>query len=376
MSVLPDLQILALPRPGRISAFFQSRLRSLDIEHETVGQVLAAYGLALTAPSQNLPNTRRNRNLIVRTTGGKKVLKLYRQDWREETIRFEHSILHCLALLDFPAPRLLSTAAGASFMTIGRQRYAVFDFIEGTNYTASFLLRPHRLQLMTLAGRTLARLHRALAGFLPESHHHLGFRSYTGGRHHDLAWQARKVDELAGRSGELADPEARTLAGRLVEQRGFLLSELGRLDEALAGAALPRLIIHGDYGLHNLLFVGTQKATPVDFELARLEWRLSDLVSCLSKLRYGEGRHDFQSMRWFMTGYEAEYPIPEAEWRLFPQVWQYYRLMGAVQYWNSYFQTGGPARKLRSAAGSIAHAAWAQAHPAQILAIKPGYQPG
>ncbi|MEN8198403.1 MAG: phosphotransferase, partial [Pseudomonadota bacterium] len=54
-----------------------------------------------------------------------------------------------------------------------------------------------------------------------------------------------------------------------------------RLEEALGDAQLPRLVIHGDFGIHNMLFHDNESATLLDFELARLEWRLSDLVLVL-----------------------------------------------------------------------------------------------
>jgi Ser/Thr protein kinase RdoA (MazF antagonist) len=155
----------------------------------------------------------------------------------------------------------------------------------------------------------------------------------------------------------------------MIQQSGAVLAAMNRLDEQLNQAPLPRLIIHGDYGLHNLLFQSTTQATPVDFELARLEWRLSDLVSCLSKLRYASGEYDFDSMTHFMDGYRREYPISDEEWMFFPQVWQFYRLMGAVQYWKSYFETSGPIRKLHSALDSIAQSKWALDNPEKILAI-------
>jgi Ser/Thr protein kinase RdoA (MazF antagonist) len=366
---LSDAPILYLPRPGRISAYLRSRLRSLDIELGTVNEILGRYGLELSSTPRNLPNTRRNRNLIVETTIGKKILKLYRADWSPSTILFEHSILDQLANLDWPAPRLLRTTNDRTYVKHASKNYALFDFIEGKTYTSSFLLRSHRLHLMTLSGRTLASLHRHLKGFQPVEHHHHGFGNYSGLRHRDMAWHIKEVDVLTEASGQITNPQEKALAARLVEQSPMVLDRMGRLDHALSEVSLTRLIIHGDYGLHNLLFQSTERATPVDFELARIEWRLIDLVSCLSKLRYANGKYDFESMEQFMKGYQQEFPIEGQEWQRFPQVWQFYRLMGAVQYWRSYFATAGPVRKLHSALDSIEQANWATHHPQKILTI-------
>jgi Ser/Thr protein kinase RdoA (MazF antagonist) len=220
--------------------------------------------------------------------------------------------------------------------------------------------------LTALAGNVLGRLHRELCGFIPDGRHHLGFAAYEGERHRDLVWHAAKIEELTTASRELRDSEDGTHAGWLIDRSKGILEELNRLEEVLTGAHLPRAVIHGDYGLHNLVIRDRERATPVDFELARLEWRLSDLASCLSKLRFGDGPYDFESMRQFMRGYCAVYPIGRDEWRWFPDVLKVHRLMGVVGYWNSYFETGGPTRKLLSARDAYEQANWGWKHLREV----------
>jgi Ser/Thr protein kinase RdoA (MazF antagonist) len=277
-----------------------------------------------------------------------------------------------LAELHFPAPRLVATREGESFVNRQGELYALFDFVGGTNYTANYLLRSHRWKLMALAGQTLARFHRQLEGFVPQGHHHMGFAAYTGQRRRDLAWHANKIQELTERSGGLSRPEEKIHTDWLIQNSSAMLEELGRLDETLHAAQLSRLVIHGDYGLHNVLFQNDGTVTPVDFELSRIEWRLSDLVSCLSRFRFGKGPYNFESMQWFMQAYQTEFPLSADEWRCFPQVWRFYKTMGAVQYWNSYFETGGPTRKLISARDALRQADWALNHPQTLLDLNTG----
>ena len=370
MELLSEMPVLYVPRPGRLTALVRSRLRSPDIERSTVRTILATdYGLQLSGSPDNLPNARRNRNLIVETGRERMVFKLYRDDWQRETIDFEHAILRRLAELDYPAPRLVPTQDGRTWVARDSQRYALFEFIDGVNYSSSYLLRPHRLRLMALLGQILAELHRRLAGFQPAGRHHLGFTGYDTPRQRDLAWHVAMVADLKARSAELIDPEAMAQAAWLTERSDALLEELARLDDVLTRAALPRVVIHGDYGLHNLVVQRLGQGTAVDFELARLEWRLSDLASCLSKMRTDGGGYDFESMCWFMRAYRAVFPIDAEEWQHFPAVLKYYRLMGAVQYWKSYFETNGPARKLASARDSLEQAAWATEHPHEITEL-------
>ena len=50
-----------------------------------------------------------------------------------------------------------------------------------------------------------------------------------------------------------------------------------------------------------------------------------------------------------MDAYSAAFPSTGTSGRLLPDTWRLYKLPAAVQYWNSYFETDGPIRKLESA---------------------------
>jgi Ser/Thr protein kinase RdoA (MazF antagonist) len=206
-------------------------------------------------------------------------------------------------------------------------------------------------------------MHGLLDGFLPEGRHHVGLVSLTGPRRRDLRWHEAKVQELARRSAALDEPEVAALASRLIEEMPGVVEEIGRLDSSLADARLLRLVIHGDYGVHNLLFRSGDRAVPVDFELSRLDLRLNDIVSALVKYRYTGGVYDLISMETFLTAYAEVFPFTDAELDLLEPVWRSYKLQAAVQYWNSYFETAGPTRKLRSALDSIDQARWVAARP-------------
>jgi Ser/Thr protein kinase RdoA (MazF antagonist) len=308
--------------------------------------------------------------VLVHTSRGKKVLKLHRSRHQIPAIVHGHSILTRLDQLGFPTTRPVTTPDDETLVSYAGGNYALYDFVDGINYASNFLLRRHRLALMRAAGRTQARLHRRLEGFMPAGRHHLGFTSYTGGWRRDLAWFAGKVGEMKSGSRNLGNDEDQVHADWLIRNCDSILAELARSDEALRGAPLPRVVIHGDYGLHNLIFRRDGTATPLDFESARVEWRLSDLVSGLSRLRYGGGSYDFESIGCFMAAYQEEYPLSADEWRLFPQVWRFYKLRSALIYWNSYLETGGPARKLISARDAVRQADWALNHPDMFVELK------
>jgi Ser/Thr protein kinase RdoA (MazF antagonist) len=221
---------------------------------------------------------------------------------------------------------------------------------------------------MNIAGQTLGHLHGALAGFMPDGWHHLGFVSYTGDWRRNMAWHAAKVEEMKEKSQALKDEDDKRHAGWLVQNCQYVLDELAQVDETLRGSDLTRVIIHGDYGLHNVVF-HRDVVTPIDFESSRLEWRLSDLVSALSRLRFRDGSYNFESIRNFLEGYQTVYPISTDEWQFLPLVWRFHKLRASLIYWNSYFETGGPARKLISARDAVGQADWAIKNPDKLLRL-------
>jgi Ser/Thr protein kinase RdoA (MazF antagonist) len=240
--------------------------------------------------------------------------------------------------------------------------FALFDFVPGTNYSLNFLLRADRLRLTEIAARTLAAFHRCLDGFVPRGVHHLGFVSPTGARRRNVEWHAAKLEELQCRSGDLTDPEAAHYARRLGAAADGLLNEIGRLERTCTEVSFHRLVVHGDYGMHNLIYQ-QDRAVPVDFEVSRLDWRVNEVISAMGKYRYRSGAYDLESMHTFMAAYVASFPLTADEDELLLPAWRLYKLQAAVQYWNSYFETDGPTRKLVSALDAIDQANWVVEHP-------------
>lgn len=350
------------PRPGRVVQYVQSRLDSPQFEDNFVRQILAQYDLNLTRPLENLPFGRRSSNVLVHTSTGKKVFKLYRDQWQLDRIIHEHSILKQLQAIDFPAIRLTLTPQGESWVQQDGRTYALFDYIEGTSYLANYIPHRHLLELYRLLGQVLAQFHRQLTGFVPDGAHHLGYTTYDSERQRDLDWHLNVLDELAGRSASVTNTEAQNLLRQIEEKSGPIQEALCQLEADLLTVQLPRLVIHGDYGLHNVLFRRNGTVTLLDFELTRLEWRLIDLVIMMSRLT-GE------KSQAFLAGYQSEYALSEQEWQLFPQVWQYYMLRGAVQYCQNYFELGG-VQRLTAAHERLKQADWVLQHKAELWQMK------
>lgn len=360
-----------MPRPSRVWGFIRSKQRPLDIDLQMIEQVLLSFDLEMSGTPENLPLSRRTQNILVPTHDGKKVLKKYRPMLPNDTIQYSHSILEALQKVNFPAIRLAEDRSGQTSISYAGASYAISTFVEGASYSSSFLWRSQRLQIMAMAGQNLAQFHRALHQFIPSGKHHLGFNTLTGEWQRGAEWYAAKVNEMQKASEAVnCDPD-RNYLDWMDKNCIHILDEMTALDEMLRQAPLPRLIIHGDYGLHNLVFPKDGLVTMLDFETARLEWRLSDLVSALSRLRFRNGRYDFETISAFLSAYQAEYPMGKEEWDWLPKVWRFYKLRSSLIYWNSYLDTGGPVRKLISAQDAVHQANWVIQNPERLLNLIP-----
>lgn len=340
-------RLWALPKPGRFVEYLRAQLYAPPMDRSTVEALMRAYGLDLVQAPENLPFGWRNDHVVVHTDAGRKVLKRYRQNWPVTTIAHEHAILEQLRRRSFRAPRLVHTTEQTTILEHDCAHFALTDFLEGRNVAASFLLPSQRAQLLALAGQTLARLHQQLRDFVPDQAHHLGFVSASDERRRDLSWHLEMLDDLSRRAGEIEDRAAREDALWLSDHAPAVGRRLKHLDESLNGAMLPVTIIHGDYGIHNLHFHQSGGTSPemgvtvIDFELARREWRLVDIVAVLSRIGLQDGKIFFRA---YQAACNQYLPITDDEWRFLADVWEMYRLRGAIQYWYTFDQQGGRRR--------------------------------
>lgn len=337
--------VFCLPRFRWVYERLKLRLRPAEIiDVDEVREVLAEYGLSLTATPRPPATLGRSSSLVVDTSIGRAMLKRYKPTVNLSAVVHEHSILTYLAQANFPAPRLLTTRSDATFVHRQGATYALFDFLEGyTQYSNYYLVVPaHRRQFVSTSGETLAILHQRLKGFVPKGRNPNGFKSLRGDRWRDLAWCVDRLTHCTVETPRLnaAGDDAFTVAQSLLERADWIHDTLHQLDHVLREAAPPRLIIHGDYRPSNLLF--RQNASPVviDFELARLDWRITDLAKSIPSFAYKRMLGvDFGRMRCFMDAYQARYPISAEELELIPAVWQFLAIRRVIACWYTYCNT-------------------------------------
>lgn len=313
------------------------------IPPDQVRQVLAEYDLDLAATPKHPAVLGRSGNLVVRTPLGKAMLKRYKSSVPLPAVIHEHSILTYLSQLDFPSPRLLTTRAGETFARRHGAIYAMFGFIEGDiRYPHHFLMPAQGRWLLSEAGDILATLNDLLRGFEPDGQNLNGFKSPSQGRWRDLSWYTDKLTHCVAESPhlDLGEERAQIMVSALLQRADWIHDTLCQLDQSLEAAAPPRLIIHGDYRPGNLLFRRDAPTVVLDFELARLDWRITDLAKSLPAFAYTRTVGlNFDWMKCFLDAYQARHPVAHDELQLVPSVWQFLTVRRLIVCWHNYCNT-------------------------------------
>lgn len=347
--------MIAIPRPSRVIDRARGRLASPGIEPALVAEVLGRLGLAPVGEPRNLGG-RRSRNVVVATAGGRVVVKRYRVAWDERTVAYGHSIARRLQELELPGPRLVAAPDGTTIVTVDGRTYAAFDVVRGVERASSYLRRRDRQLLLRRAGLSLGAFHRGLEGFEPQGRHHMAFTSLQGPRVRDRGWYEETVHTLrgAGLPG----------AGRLEAAADDLVEEIAVREAALAAADPPRTVIHGDFGLHNVLFDG-ERATPIDLELARLDHRLTDHVLLVGRfLDASPQAPDLDGLTTLLEGAGEAWPLGPDERAAADDAWRFQQLTSAVRGWWSATTSDDPAARVALALRSLDRADWLDVHPA------------
>jgi Ser/Thr protein kinase RdoA (MazF antagonist) len=367
--IFPASQPYFLPRPDRLYRQLVFRRRPAALGRELVHDLLAQCGLIPLGRIETANSAGRSDTAIVETSAGRKVLKRYKATIEPAAVVHEHSLLSELERIGFPAPRLTPTLGGETLIRHGGACYAVFEFLEGYFQYHNYVLLPSQARrFIAASGRALGALHDALRDFVPAGRHPNGFKSRGEPRWRDLSWFTAQLDECRRRAPERSGEAAAALRRALADDAGWVERRLSDLDQRLALAAPPRLIVHGDYGPYNLLFRRGAPVVILDFELARLEWRLTDLATALPSFARSRLGFSLRKMRCFVDAYRAVCPIDRAEIELLPDVWQFLSLRRVVVGWSRFAESGSP-RWLAEAREKLDLARWVEAERSALSRV-------
>ena len=330
----------SLPRPDRFYANLASRKELVGDDEQVLEAILPEYDLRALKTSAAPGVGGRSDRFILNTTTGLKFLKRYKRTYEAEAVVHEHSIINYLADVNFPAPRLAHTVSGDTMVRRNGRSYALFDYLEGYFQYHNYLFLPSQTrQFISAAGEALGALHYTLKTFTPVGTNPNGFVSRTGGRCRELTWFTDKIKWCRKQIPRLQADGEHFMGNMLADNNLWVEQRLQSLDATLETAGLPRLIIHGDYGPYNLMFKRGAPVVIVDYELARLDWPLTDLAKSLSTFAQSRFGFNFNKAALFLQAYQKSGSVGRGEQRQLPTVWQFLTLRRLVVCWDRYCRT-------------------------------------
>lgn len=252
-----------------------------------------------------------NQTVFVRTADRQFVLRIY-QNQSEGRIRAEHALLQALSTLDLPfaIPAPLWTASGDTIASTQSGWASLAPFIRGGFPVIDDVAHQRAM------GAALARLDLALAGLpgeLAPAHWNL-----------DLDFVHPAVPEVA----ELAAD----LSARLPGLGSWLATAIPEVGGATARiGAVPRQIVHGDWGAGNLLQQDGVVTGVLDFEVAGTDLAINDLAAailqCIHDVWAPAGRGLLEAL---LEGYCAVRRADDGEIRALPALLRHRALASVV----------------------------------------------
>jgi Ser/Thr protein kinase RdoA (MazF antagonist) len=327
-------QVFGLPRLDRFIRDNNYRAGRVKRENQSIAKILDQYRLTPLSPVTPYGSQGRSDVWSVTTDRGRKFIKRYKSFVGTGQIQYEHSILLHLANVGFPAPALVQTEDGETIVENESRSFALFEFLEGYFQYHNYVYLPaQRDWFLTTAGYILGWLHSTLDGFIPAGWNLEGYPDLTGKRVRGAAWYAGELQKCRQETLQIPQDSLHPTLRDLMDLSIWMEDTLLQLDEWLEEAKPKRTIIHADYGPYNLLFKHGFPVVVVDFELARLDWRLVDLVKSIDMFTRNRFQFNLAKIKLFLESYQKAFPITREELFLLPYVWVYFILRRLIIYW-------------------------------------------
>jgi homoserine kinase type II len=325
---------IRLPRPDRLLTRLRFQRQTPNAMEQDPNTLLSAWNLCATGPVQRASGPGRSGSWLIPTNSGLKVLKRYKSALDRNWVIHEHSILQELAAAGFPAPRLVPAKNGTLLQRDGGI-FALFEAYEGYfHYHNSLFLPGMAQQFVKAGGKTMAAMHLALQGFTPQGCNPNGFIDRSKGRWRELDWYLSRLERCAAAPLAVFDDAVSNSRSGHPVTAAWLRERLEALDKTLKDAHLERVIIHGDYGPYNLLFRQGSPVVVLDFELARLDWRLTDLSTGLFFFTRGRTGFRWKDVHSFLDAYRSVTKVGAVEMEHLPLVWQFLTLRRIIVLWE------------------------------------------
>lgn len=271
-----------------------------------VARVLGYYRLGQVSAVRRIESGFVDEKWLVETDQGRYFLKRRHPRRRQSArvIHAQHELIQTLRQWGFPAPSVIPTLRGDTFLLLEGEQYEVQKYIDGGPYHQG---RPEHLQA---AARLLGSYHTLVEGFAPQALRERG-----------VLYAPAKAREILRRLCESWQLEQDPHLAQIAWQMDTCVDQLA--DRFSRHGDLPYVVIHGDYHAGNLLFDGDRIVGVVDYDKANWQPRVAEMAEALiyfASPRPGHLKHlvypgflEWEPFRRFLQAYTRDGVLIEGE---------------------------------------------------------------
>jgi len=185
-----------------------------------------------------------------------------------QNIQFESELIVRINSNGFPTPFLFRTTKGANYVRFADKKYQLFEHIKGEQLTEQEVTSTHIKNVAS----SLARMHDILKNAQIDTHP--VFKNQA--RYENIAARCIAADHVINTT--FADFLKYPPSPELNESIQYAQHELDVLSKKLIQIdTVPKIPIHGDMTLENILFNNKGIAGIIDFDDAHYDWPIFDL---------------------------------------------------------------------------------------------------
>ncbi|MEE9433417.1 MAG: homoserine kinase [Sphingorhabdus sp.] len=220
------------------------------VEAEDASEFLSKYDVGKLRNFKAIAEGVENSNYLVETTKGRYFLTLYENRVDPADLPFFHDLLDHLKRSGCKVPAFIADRSGAWLQQLCGRPACLIEFLPGVSVSRPTSAQSHAV------GRALGELHLAL-------------RNFSGSRENSLGLAG--WEQLATKCGNDAlEGISAGLSSRIADEFALLKANWPN--------HLPRSIIHGDLFPDNVLMIGDQPPSLIDFYFACNEIRAYDIA--------------------------------------------------------------------------------------------------
>jgi len=309
---------LSIPKPSYLLSQLTPRKGPDAALHQVLARVADVYQLG---EIQACHRARRSAsmNFIVTTARGRFVFRRHRLT--ETDVAYEHQVLDHLQQRNFPAPRILRNQTGQAWSAIDGSLYSVYEFVEGYCFT-DFLWWPAvRREIANQCGRTLGRYHHAVAHLVPNAYKWSAYRPTEHRRWREGDWFRQTLKDIRPL---LQKPTATSPIDDFTRSRIDAIDKMLSLESVVEERSdLSKVVIHGDYAPWNVLFRRGLPPFVLDFNEARLDLKIYDVVLATFRSGWRGHRLDRDRALAFQAGYGESGQLHDSDVSLAGPVFQW-----------------------------------------------------